>query len=41
MYFELRRDTEFDKLNNNEDNNANNLNEIVIPIPKGTKPRVK
>lgn len=38
--FELRRDHEFDKLNNNEDNTPNNLNELVIEIPDGTKPGV-
>jgi len=38
--FELRRDTEFDKLNNNEDNTPNNLNELVIEMPDGTKPGV-
>ena len=38
--FELRRDPEFDKLNNNEDNTISNLNEIVIEMPEGTKPGV-
>lgn len=38
--FELRRDPEFDKLNNNEDNTPNNLNELVIEMPDGTKPGV-
>ncbi len=38
--FELRRDHEFDKLNNNEDNISNNLNELVIEMPDGTKPGV-
>lgn len=38
--FELRRDPEFDKLNNNEDNTTTNLNELVIEMPDGTKPGV-
>lgn len=38
--FELRRDPEFDKLNNNEDNTTNNLNELVIEMPDGTKPGI-
>lgn len=39
--FELRRDPEFDRLNNNnEDNTPNNLNELVIEMPNGTKPGV-
>ena len=38
--FELRRDPEFDKLNNNEDNTPTNLNELVIEMPEGTKPGV-
>lgn len=38
--FELRRDHEFDKLNNNEDTNPNNLNELIIEMPFGTKPGV-
>ena len=38
--FELRRDPEFDKLNNNEDNTPTNLNELVIEMPSGTKPGV-
>ena len=38
--FELRRDPEFDKLNNNVDNISNNLNELVIEMPDGTKPGV-
>jgi len=38
--FELRRDHEFDKLNNNEYNNPTNLNELVIEMPEGTKPGV-
>lgn len=38
--FELRRDPEFDKLNNNVDNIQNNLNELVIEMPDGTKPGV-
>lgn len=38
--FELRRDPEFDKLNHNEDNTTNTLNELVIEMPDGTKPGV-
>lgn len=38
--FELRRDPEFDKLNNNEDNTITNLNELIIEMPDGTKPGV-
>ena len=38
--FELRRDPEFDKLNNDENNTPNNLNELVIEMPDGTKPGV-
>lgn len=38
--FELRRDHEFDKLNNNEDTNSNNLNELIVEMPCGTKPGV-
>lgn len=38
--FELRRDPEFDKLNNNEYNTTTNLNELVIEMPDGTKPGV-
>jgi len=38
--FELRRDPEFDKLNNNEDNTPTNFNELVIEMPTGTKPGV-
>jgi len=40
MYFELRRDPEFDKLNNNEDNTPTNFNELVIEMQTGTKPGV-
>ena len=38
--FELRRDPEFDKLNNNEDNTPNNLNELIVEMSPGTKPGV-
>ena len=38
--FGLRRDPEFDKLNNNEYNTTTNLNELVIEMPDGTKPGV-
>lgn len=45
--FELRRDHEFDKLNNNEDklnnnedNTPTNLNELIVEMRDGTKPGV-
>lgn len=41
--FELRRDPEFDKLNNDYEHNIEitNLNELDVPMPNGTKPGVR
>lgn len=38
--FELRRDPEFDKLINNNHEDLLQLNELIVPIPAGTKPGV-
>jgi hypothetical protein len=38
--FELRRDPEFDQLNNNNHEDLAKLNELVIEMPDGTNPGV-